>query len=160
MDSASDGKGLLTESDLADLANVKRPRRSGWAKQGLLRIAGKGQRYGEIDAVELAAFAALVRALDFFDAKLAWLDVRAEIRTAALAERLLVLYDYQAKSAVCAGELAGLAAHLRPGHRYELIDLSDAVADIREAYRKIKRAAPAARETQAPAPAVRKLRSS
>lgn len=146
MGTPSDAQRILTESELASLAKLKRPRRAGWAKLGYLRAAPKRGKYGELDAIELAAFHTLVTALDFDDAVLAWEDVRSSVREAALSGGpILVLFDHQAKEAVVADDPAVLGAHLRPGHLFELVNLTAAIGEIRRAYRKIRAAREARR---------------
>jgi hypothetical protein len=148
---APDSQRVLSESQLAQLAKVKRPRRAGWAKQGLLRAAPSGGKYGELDAVELAAFAGLVKELDFADAVLAWHDVRHELRDSALmAGEFLVLYDHQTKDGFFGASREALAAHLMHGHQCELVDLTVPVAEIRRSFRKMRDSIQARRTADKP----------
>ena len=141
MNRASDIQRILNESELAELGNVKRPRRAGWAKLGYLRAAPRGGKYGELDAIELAAFATLVASLDFEDAVLAWQDVREGIRDTAFANgSVLILFDHRSKSALVATQQSELGQHLRPGRLFELIDLTEPINEIRATYRKIRQA--------------------
>ncbi len=137
MKSGSDGR-MLSESELAVIAGVKRPRRAGWAKQGYLRVAGSRGKYGELDAVELAAFAALVDTLGFDDATMAWVDVREALRENALADTIFVVFDHQAKSAFLVRDRGEIGARLEPGRLFELVDVGTRVTQCRNAYRKIR----------------------
>jgi hypothetical protein len=121
---------FLTATDLCALAAIKRPRRAAWADQGLVRKAPAKQRYNEIDAAELVAFACLVQELDFEDATLVWRDVCGPLRDTVKHERQkLVLIDLQRKTGRFLEDRADVGVAVRSGHPFLMVDLTEAIRD-------------------------------
>lgn len=126
----SDGSVGITESRLSDLAGIKRPRRAGWARQGLLR---KRRRYDALDVVELFVFVHLIDELGYDDAMAAWPVVRP-----GLADQSpLLVFDWQRKLAsLCSspGEIGPLLLH---GRLSRVLDLALVVAEARKAFEQV-----------------------
>jgi len=135
----SDTQGFLSETRLCEIAGVKRQRRQWWAQQGLLRRLPGSKRYCETDAVELAALTALVSALGFDDAVLAWPSVRESLPTAIAARgRLDVVFDHQVKEGVLLTDARAIGSRVRSGHLFRVIPLEQAVASVRSTVRRIR----------------------
>ena len=135
-----DTTGTLSEDALAQFADVTRGRRRKWADAGHLRLADKRNDYGELDVLELVVFAALVRALDFEPATLAWRTIREELRQVALGEAFLVLYDQRLRFGRLLTQPTDIARLAVNGHSFRAFDLSQDVVEARKAYREMARA--------------------
>lgn len=135
----SDSSGLLSEEALSRFAEVKRSRRRTWAEADHLRIAKKRNGYGELDVLEVVAFAELVRALDWDDALSAWRDVRPVLRDRPLANRYFVLYDLRLSSAELLDSEEAIGARVVNGHAFRVLDLTARLVEARTAYRKLAR---------------------
>jgi hypothetical protein len=149
------GPDEIPETALVGLIDrLNRTTRRDWADLGLLRKAGSGGGYGEVDAAELAAFFELQKQLgDYYDAVAAWDGIRPDLATAmsedraAMAEdRLIAVFDPEAQqgSLVTAEEEIGRWVMSRPQpdhamrgqreHIFCAIDLSGRVRAAREAF--------------------------
>ena len=146
MTTTPDDQPILTETRLAEIAGVKRARRVAWATAGHVRRAGRGGRYGQEDAAELAAFAELVQRLDYDDAVLAWAGVRESIAAADEDAQLLIVFDVRRKTARLALARSEIGDVIEFDGEFRVINLTTRVAEIRATYRRIRdaRTAPAA----------------
>jgi hypothetical protein len=107
---------VLSDSRLCRVADVPRPTRGRWAKDGLLRERDDN-KYGAVDLFELIALKALMAALGPSDARLAWRQVRAQFTSHLLAGAVDVVFSESDNEAILAtddGQVAGAVRHGRP----------------------------------------------
>lgn len=135
----SDATRILEETLLCEIADLKRSRRQVWARDQLLRKAPRGGKYGELDAIEAAVLARLVRVLGYEDAVVAWRSVRDAV-AAPSHERLELLFDLTTKAAVLTSADSEIAAFARQGHPVRLVVLDEVIGDVRSAFARIKEA--------------------
>ena len=137
MNTPADDTRILSESKLAEIAGVPRPTRANWASQDLLRQAGRSG-YGELDAIELVAFAQLVSLLDFDDAELAWKGVRHDLGAGALTGRpLLIVFDLQHKESALVNDPRDVGELVLSGRPFRVLDVGTAVAEMRAVFRRL-----------------------
>lgn len=81
----------LSQSKLCDIAGISRGTRARWAEAELL---SKGAQLGELDLIEAVVFGRLVKELGVDDARIAWPDIRPQLRALGSGQ-LDVVYDLQ-----------------------------------------------------------------
>jgi hypothetical protein len=145
-----DTSALLSEVKLCEISDVRRTRRREWANRDHVRKARNRGRYGELDAAETAAFRVLVAELGYEDAALVWTDIRPSLADVPLEKPLLVVVNLQLKSAVLAKNPRQIGDLVLSGHPFRVVRLTEAVREVRVAYRRISNAKLAAKALQLP----------
>jgi hypothetical protein len=135
-----DNSALLTEVKLCEISDVRRTRRREWAKRNHVRKAHDRGRYGELDAAEMAAFRVLIGELGYEDAALVWPDVRPRLADVGIEERLFALVNLQLKAAVVVKDPREVGDLVLAGHPFRVVQLTEAVREVRLAYRRIRNA--------------------
>jgi hypothetical protein len=140
----------IPETALVGLIDrLNRTTRRHWADQGALRKAPRREGYKEEDAAQLAAFVQLMQADvgDFYETAAAWTGIKDALDSAVREGRdecdlkLIAVIDGDTKSGTLIRHEAELGSVLlRDGRRkrvLRIVDLSDDVRVVREAFRRV-----------------------
>lgn len=123
----------ISQEALCEIAGVTVSARREWAKRKRLREAGRA-KYGERDAIELAALRALMECLGPTDAPIAWDQIKKQVSSASRNEQLVAIFDRQDKAAAVESSIRGLRARLVYGHPTTVVDLAEPIARVRLAF--------------------------
>jgi hypothetical protein len=125
----------LSETQVCEINGVSQQYRQSLVKRELVQAAGKGCTLP--DALELAVIKAFNDALPTSDATLATRQMKEVLADLIPGERLDAIYDRQYKRLAIArtdGDLRALVAHGRP---VSVIPLSDRMAAVGDAFRRL-----------------------
>jgi hypothetical protein len=134
MPAPRDGKSTLSEVAVSRIAGVDRNRRRVWGEAKLVRQRGR-KGYEELDAVESAVLALLVSRLDYERAKEAWVGVRPALRENLMAKPLLAVFDEGRSEGALVHSAEGLFAFAGRRGRFQILEISDVVADATAGFR-------------------------
>jgi hypothetical protein len=115
---------------VCEIADVSRQLRKTWIARRLVSGDTSGA-CSENEALDLCAFAALVRALGFEEARLSWPQVRDAARRRWGSDPLDVVVDLRRKRAVLALDDGTIAAIARDGNQVRLISLAQTIDTAR-----------------------------
>jgi len=116
-----------------EVLGVSRQRRDGWVKDKLILGDTKG-RTSLSEVLDCAAFIALVGALGFDDARIAWMQVRDACRANRDGVRLDVVVDLQYKETFLATSDDAIGEKVRHGRPVKVVAIGDRLNEVRAAF--------------------------
>lgn len=133
MPTRTDTTPRLSGSRLCEISGVLRQTRDKWAGRGLVRAA---DHYDELDIVELVVLKSLFDSLKKSHVRIAWSQVRAELRGLVPGPTLSLVWDPQHRVAKLAFDDATIVTLVRHGRPVHVLDLGPSVKRARDAFRR------------------------
>jgi hypothetical protein len=126
-------RNRVAGSRLCELCGINRQTRDKWADGGLLR---KRAAYEQLDLIEAVVLKLLLATLRKNEAKVAWMQLRPQLRSVVAGGDLTLVRDGQRRAADLALTAEDVLSLVRHGRPVQVLHLGPVVEDARAAFRR------------------------